>query len=347
MQRSGQNIGGGGGGTTNLFTHMRRHHPLTLQGIRADHPQPQTSNHTGNLNPQPPTPSRMPDRNQTTLPGMIGAKCKSSSPRATSITKAVAYFIVKDLRPYSVVSNEGFKNLVKVLDPRYEVPARQTFSDTVFPDMYIQSKKLVKSTLAGATNVAITTDGWTSRATESYVTITSPHIDENWEMKNYVLQTRSFSGSHTGSNIAELLKAAVTEWNLPPDPPLVTENASNMLAAANEFGTSIHIGCYAHTLNLAAQKSLKIPAVDRLLGRIRRVVGFFHRSTIGAEILKKKIELLNLPDHKLIQDVCTRWNSAADMVERYLELQPAIYAAFTSGDMRKLCKDIVTLTDIY
>ena len=113
-----------------------------------------------------------------------------------------------------------------------------------------------------------------------------------------------------------------------------------MLTAANEFGTSIHIGCYAHTLNLAAQKSLKISAVDRLWGRVRSVVEFFHRSCTGAELLQKKIELLNLPNHKLIQDACTRLNSAADMAVRYLKLQPASYASFMNSDMCKLCKDI-------
>lgn len=50
--------------------------------------------------------------------------------------------------------------------------------------------------------VAITTDGWSSRATESYITITSSHIDDNWELKNYVLQTRAMPESHTGMNLS-------------------------------------------------------------------------------------------------------------------------------------------------
>lgn len=46
--------------------------------------------------------------------------------------------------------------------------------------------------------VAITSDGWTSRSTESYVTVTATFVDANWEMQNYVLQTRPMPESHTG-----------------------------------------------------------------------------------------------------------------------------------------------------
>lgn len=46
--------------------------------------------------------------------------------------------------------------------------------------------------------VALTTDGWTSRATESFVTVTSTHVSNDWELKNYTLQTHTLPESHTG-----------------------------------------------------------------------------------------------------------------------------------------------------
>ena len=87
--------------------------------------------------------------------------------------------------------------------------------------------------------MALTTDGWTSRATESYITITAHFINDNWEMKNYVLQTRPMHESHTGANIAEVIKEAVQEWNIPQENdciPLVSDNASNMDNAASIVG---------------------------------------------------------------------------------------------------------------
>ena len=86
------------------------------------------------------------------------------------------------------MENSGFKNLVNVMEPRYNIPSRQYFSDRAMPELYQSVKTSVLSELAKASSVAITTDGWTSRATESYITITSSHIDSEWKLKNFVLQ---------------------------------------------------------------------------------------------------------------------------------------------------------------
>lgn len=96
---------------------------------------------------------------------------------------------------------------------------------------------------------------------------------------SHVLQTRAMHESHTGSNIAELLKAALEEWDLiSKDPAIVTDNAANMSVAAD-------FRCFAHTLNLASERALKLPAVARLLGRVRRLSTFFKRSTTASHVL--------------------------------------------------------------
>ncbi|KAF0023384.1 hypothetical protein F2P81_024014 [Scophthalmus maximus] len=106
------------------------------------------------------------------------------------------------MRPYSVVQNEGFKHMLKVLEPRYDIPSRTHFSEKIVPDLDEQEKKKVVDELSRASSVALTTDGWTSRGTESYVTITAHFITADWEMRSLVLQTRPLYESHTGTHLA-------------------------------------------------------------------------------------------------------------------------------------------------
>lgn len=134
----------------------------------------------------------------------------------------------------------------------------------------------------------------------------------------------------------QLFTQSHREWKLTlADLVIVTDNASNMLAAMQLEENLTHVSCFAHTLNLAAQRALKLNTVSQVLGRVRRITGYFHRCTTACEALKVSQKALGLEDHKLQIDVATRWNSAYEMVDRFLEQQPAICAALANPGVRK------------
>lgn len=309
------------GNTSNLSAHLRRRH-----GMDGDCPETQAS------------------KPSTSLTTFFPVKLSTTSKRAKTITKAIAFFICKDMKPYCVVENEGFRYLLEVLEPRYNIPSRQYFSESYIPKLYTKVRDEVIHGLMSAEQVAITTDGWTSCATESYITITCHFIDNDWQMNNPVLQTRVLGDTHSGINIGQVLINACEEWGIMKKPALVTDNASNMIKAGKEAEMSPHIKCFAHTLNLTAQDGLKIAATERLIGRVRRIVAFFHRSPVATTVLKEKQRLLGLPHHKLKADVKTRWNSCFEMLERFLEQQAAVMAALLDKKVRKGC-DVHTLSE--
>lgn len=225
------------GNTTNLCNHLSRHHADTI--------------------------SAKPAANQTALEKAFGVKFPSNSQRALSITEGVGIFISKDLSPYSVVENAGFRLLVKRLEPRYVLPSRKHLSETVIPQMYAKSKDTLAHSLRSADRVALTCDCWTSRNTVSYLTITCHHIDEGWRLTSSVLQTRAVETSHTASNLADLLTEAIQEWGISDkDPAIVTDNAANIVKVVQLTG-HFHMGCFAHLINLASQAGLNTPAVAR------------------------------------------------------------------------------------
>ena len=143
------------------------------------------------------------------------------------------------MRPFSVVQDVRFKKLVNMLEPKYKIPSRPHFSQKVLPKLYNETKQKVTQRLEDVDTIAITTDGWTSRATESYITITAHGITSDWEMVNFVLQTCPLYESHTGLNIGEVITTVVDEWNLKRanrDIAIVTDNVRNMDVAVREAG---------------------------------------------------------------------------------------------------------------
>ena len=84
-----------------------------------------------------------------------------------------------DLRPFYVVECEGFKNLIHSMMPNYVIPNRTTFSRTIIPILYKKCKteliNLLKQKLEG---VSFTTDYWSAKSGDSFLSLTINFIDD-------------------------------------------------------------------------------------------------------------------------------------------------------------------------
>lgn len=90
----------------------------------------------------------------------------------------------------------------------------------------------------------------------------------------------------------------MVKWGIEKKVKVITmDNASNMDIAIQVSGAELKLRCFAHTLNLASNKALNDPSLLKVLGRVRSVVTFFHKSNIATELLKVKREGLNLSTH--------------------------------------------------
>ncbi|XP_068244012.1 zinc finger BED domain-containing protein 4-like [Palaemon carinicauda] len=83
--------------------------------------------------------------------------------------------------------------------------------------------------------------------------------------------------------------------------------------------------CFAHTLNLVVQDSIKNTNKIKLSQeKIKRIVSFFHHSVKATDKLSEIQNQNGVERKKLIMDVDTRWNSTFYMMERFLEQHEAI-----------------------
>ena len=136
------------------------------------------------------------------------------------------------MRPIAIVRDRGLKELLNYLEPNYQLLStthvsaltRKTFED---------GKATLRARLHGASSVALTTDIWTSKATQAFVMTTAHFIDGEWNLVSCVLETIHFPGSHTGIRISEQIKGSLTAYNVKPDQgsAVVHDEAANVVLA--------------------------------------------------------------------------------------------------------------------
>ena len=86
------------------------------------------------------------------------------------------------------MNEPGFKGILGFLEPDYQVPSR-THVASLIKKRHQNGKQELGGLLRAAPAVALTTDAWTSRATQSYATYTAHFISETWKLESYVLRT--------------------------------------------------------------------------------------------------------------------------------------------------------------
>lgn len=264
-------------------------------------------------------------RVQSNLHGFVSRPISIN--RQKDLNKSLINMITTDLQPFSIVDDKGFKKFVSDLNSNYVLPSRTTLTRQLLPQAYECRLEEVKAEVSTAEYIALTTDTWTSRATESYIAITAHFIDNNFILQSYLLDCCKFSENHTAENLRNQLLVLTKEWNIEKKIcAVVTDNAANIKAAVRMTGWN-HFSCFAHSLNLVVQSSVK--NINNIQVKVKAIVEYFHRSTVASEKLNKLQQQMNsnpIP-LKLKMDVITRWNSIYHMFQRLCDLQEPVEAA--------------------
>ncbi|XP_035990930.1 zinc finger BED domain-containing protein 1-like [Fundulus heteroclitus] len=220
------------------------------------------------------------------------------------------------------------------LNPKYKAPSRESLTNHLIPAWYDVEKGNLISELKTVSKAAITADGWTSFSQDHYLTVTL-HYVSNGQAKEKVLKTKAVYQAQTGSAVAEEIDDILEEYGVREKVVAATvDNAANMDVAIKQLSI-LKFPCFAHTLNLGAQKLYNCTTISNWAARVRAVIVWMKRSHMAKVVLKEKQDLLKLPKHMLILDVRTRWNSLHLMMERFCEQFPAIQAAAIDPRIRK------------
>ncbi|XP_053176913.1 uncharacterized protein LOC128360498 [Scomber japonicus] len=256
----------------------------------------------------------------------LAERKRLSKQRTKECHKAVIGYLVKGLNPLSTVESPWFREMIKTLNPKYQLPSRDQLVNTLIPSCYSVERKNLIRELLQVSKAAVTCDWWTTLAHDQYLTVTI-HFIMNSQMRQKVLRTKSVYDSQMSPAAAELISAILEEFGVKDKVVAMTmENASSM-DSSNKKLPFRKLRCFAHILNLSAQKVNTSNTEASWASKIRAIVVWIRRLSTAGTVLQEKQQQWNLPQHSLIVDIRTHWRSLYLMVERFVEQYTAIQAA--------------------
>lgn len=169
------------------------------------------------------------------------------------------HHIAKDMAPIATVERNGFRHFMKIIDKRYELPSRKYFSKTIIPSMYSTEREKVAAELRYVKHVAATSDLWSSRTMEPYISLTVHYIDNKWELRTRVLETAYFPSDHTGEMVGQGLRAMLSAWDISEEDlvAITTDNGPNIVKAV-KLNKWTRVQCFGHRLHLAIGKCVHL-----------------------------------------------------------------------------------------
>lgn len=138
--------------------------------LKLRHAKAQSNRHPQPVNTSTPKQSSL----QASFSRSVPYETKSEKWR--TITKALSHHIAKDMVPVAIVEQVGFKNLLKTMYPRYELPSRSYFSREALPQMYTGLRQALADPFANVSHFALTSDMWSSSTCEPYMSVTVHYI---------------------------------------------------------------------------------------------------------------------------------------------------------------------------
>jgi hypothetical protein len=314
------------GNTTNLRTHIRTQHVTEYTEIEKLHNQEVAQKKIRLSKDSEPNTSTAGAAMQKTLKQSFlnqqasvnmntFSKFDSNNPKQIQITEKIAMMIAKDLQPYSVVEDPGFRAVIAAAEPRYVMPSRKTFSEDVIPKLHSDIVTKVKSDVNSAVSLTVTTDAWTSRANQAYLSYTAHFLTPDFSPRNYCLKVENSDDSHAAINLAKSLSDCVSEWTTEDQRNnmkiiVVSDNAANIQAALTKLPKYIPLNCFDHTLQLVVNDAVK--HCDELRETILKAKTISTHFKHSSQNMKKLLDLekqMGLPVLKLKQECPTRWNS--------------------------------------
>ncbi|KAF7152618.1 hypothetical protein RHSIM_Rhsim01G0147200 [Rhododendron simsii] len=280
------------------------------------------------------TKSKKPPLKKARKP-VLKRKRRLTSERNLTLTRfreLLVHAVIRHDLPLSFVEYEGVRDIFTYLNPEAHSISRRTVRTAILSLHEKEYRTLGRNLRTLPGRVCLTSDLWTSIATDGYMSLTAHFIDASWVLHKRLLNFSYMPPPHSGVALKEKVYDLLGKWgienklfsftldNASANDVLVDllKNHLNLNNALVDEGSCFHVRCCAHILNLVVQMGLK--EIDVVVDKIRECVKYMKGSQARKQKLLECVAQYSLDSKRgLRQDVPTRWNST------YLMLASAIY----------------------
>ncbi|XP_026412885.1 zinc finger BED domain-containing protein RICESLEEPER 2-like [Papaver somniferum] len=214
--------------------------------------------------------------------------------------------------PLTLVEWKEFRDICSYLNEDAKPISRNTGKADIVKKHNAQ-KEVIRNILKLAPGrMCLTSDMWTSVTTTGYISFTIHFLDQNWELKKYVLNFCELPPPHTGENLSAKLFGMIEYWGI--------EEKSRLVAKKILFnkGKYFHVRCCAHILALIVKDGLVM--IDPVVLKLRKSLKSLKKSQVRKQKFLDIVDNLGMSAVRrgVRQDVKTRWNSTYLMLDSCL-----------------------------
>ena len=221
--------------------------------------------------------------------------------------------IVAAFLPFGFADLPEVHELFNFLNKRITVKCSTTYSRQIehkYNEAITKIKNIIKTKLGSS--CGFTSDLWTSRARNSYMSLTAHFIDSNFNLHRWTPYCKYLgSERHTGEVICKHLDDMVEDLSISDEVKkyCVTDNAANMMKGVriSEINSS---DCKNHTLQLAIHDAFDdSPGMSNALQKCKDITTLTHKSEQSEKALLSYCSKFDHSPNTLKQENDTRWNS--------------------------------------
>uniref|UniRef100_A0A8R1IGR5 Dimer_Tnp_hAT domain-containing protein n=2 Tax=Caenorhabditis japonica TaxID=281687 RepID=A0A8R1IGR5_CAEJA len=301
-------------GPNSLKNHVQRHHPLLFKDLlETEAAKKEKKKNEEKIKRQ---------RATIPFPVVETKKFKVETSAEKNTDRAVVEFICTDLQPFSIVEQIGFRKMMKNLAPNVTLKSRHYYGSVALNSLHADLMKRVRTLLENCSEVALTTDAWSSADSKHHLLSVTAHFIDNETFSPgwCVLAAKSIKVRGTAPNYKQLMEEVLSSYEIPP---------SRVTAITRDGGTNVKnmcdlmsvpsIHCFSHVLQLVLGDTVyKNQKYTKSIDNFKRIARKIRKSSVLRNQYNEILDESELPGTMLAQECKTRWSSLHFMLKSFI-----------------------------